>query len=327
MTAAPLPDALRTYLADPRVRRSLASLVQTRVPARDAEDVVQSVLCAALAAESVPEEASHLPRWIAGIARHKVADAHRRAYREPPLDEAHAHAESELEAPAPAFEARQLAARVAAEAAGDADATRTLEWIAREHEGETWAEIAKTERLPGAVVRKRISRFRRALRLRWRDAFGVSGAASVLAVVLAVALAASREGARDAIAPDDGVAHALVELGDWRVDRVDLDAATAPELRALAELEAMGMRVHIERARDATRVRVTCVTCTVRSMTYRVLSANAKTPSESHSDAPETLLLRDEAGRDHRVVITHGDSLRVRVDEGKWHGTLTLRRD
>jgi DNA-directed RNA polymerase specialized sigma24 family protein len=303
MTDSSLPDPLRAYLADPRVRRSLANLVQTRVPARDAEDVVQSVLCAALAAEVVPAEASHIPRWIAGIARHKVADAHRRAYREQPTEDA------EVAVPAPAFEMRQIAERVACEAAEDGAARRTLEWIAREHDGETWAEIARAERLPGAVVRKRISRFRRALRVRWLGAL-------VLLVAAGFSTRALRRSTSE-ILPDDPRGSALAGSGDWRIDHVDVDSQAAPEVQALARLEAQSARIHVE----GGRVRFTSP---LRTTTYVILA------ERRDAETSETLVLRDEAGHEHRVSVSRPDPraevVEVRIDEGKWRGTIALRR-
>ncbi len=212
--------------------------------------------------------------------------------------------EQEIEAPAPAFELRDIAGRVAGEAVGDAEAARALDWIAREHEGETWAEIGEAERLSGAVVRKRISRFRRALRLRWL------GAVALLLAVGGMAVEASR--APVAIVAEDSAGGALGANGDWSVERVVLDGDAAPEARLLAELEAASMRVHVEGA-------LVKLVSPVRSVAYRLERAEP-------DGARETLFLRDDAGRDHRVVVSRGEPLEVRIDEGRWRGTLILRR-
>jgi len=127
---------------------------------------VQTVLCEALASEHVPEEHEALRKWVVGIARHKIADHHRRLGRRrtielddelPDLDENHVQATS----------TRDLARWADEQVGDDATAQRTLEWMAREGEGETLAQIAAEAELPPDQVRQRVSRLRRWMRERW----------------------------------------------------------------------------------------------------------------------------------------------------------------
>src|ERR1700722_9004188 len=177
MPSEPLP--LRNdALGDPALLRSVHDFVRRRVPASDVDDVVQTVFCdalAAMAAPTHPREPDELKRWLLGIARHKVADRHRRALREPP---------SELPdietGPAP-IETREMV-RWAEEQAGETrDAKKILDWMAREGEGEKLEAIAADERVPAARVRQRVSRMRRVLKERW--------AAELAAVAMLAALA------------------------------------------------------------------------------------------------------------------------------------------
>src|SRR5690349_15785644 len=77
------PEKSPSPLADPALRRLLEDFVRRRVPATDVDDVVQTVLCDALAAQGRPTDEEELRKWLLGVARHKVADHHRRAVREP----------------------------------------------------------------------------------------------------------------------------------------------------------------------------------------------------------------------------------------------------
>jgi DNA-directed RNA polymerase specialized sigma24 family protein len=174
MPSAPLSQR-NDVLGDPALRKSVRDFVRRRVPPSDVDDVVQTVFCDALAAPSRPPEPAELKRWLLGIARHKAADRHRRTLRELPADL------SEIETgPAP-IETREMV-RWAEEQVGEApDAKKTLDWMAREGEGEKLKAIAADERLPAARVRQRVSRMRRALKERW--------AAELAAVAMLAALA------------------------------------------------------------------------------------------------------------------------------------------
>src|SRR5690349_5638501 len=76
---APKVDAA---LADPELRRFLLDFVKRRVSAADADDIVQTVLCDALVAKNLPTDKEELRKYLLGIAKHKVVDAHRRTARE-----------------------------------------------------------------------------------------------------------------------------------------------------------------------------------------------------------------------------------------------------
>jgi DNA-directed RNA polymerase specialized sigma24 family protein len=175
MPTLPTSRSHTDSLGDPALRRAVEKFVRRRVPPSDVEDVVQTVFVDALAAEGRPEDPGELARWLLGIARHKVVDRHRRATREPAME-----LPEIAITPAP-MEARALA-RWAEEQAGDkGDAQKTLDWMAREGEGEKLDAIAAEERIPAARVRQRVSRMRRWMKERW--------AAELAAVAMLAALA------------------------------------------------------------------------------------------------------------------------------------------
>jgi DNA-directed RNA polymerase specialized sigma24 family protein len=176
MSGEPLTPATDT-LGDPALRRSLADFVRRRVPAADVDDVVQTVLCDALAAPGRPVEPTELRRWLLGIARHKVVDFHRRAHREPPTEL------PDLEASPAPIEARELVQWAEKEAGSSRDAQRTLAWMAREGEGEKLEAIAAEEQLPAARVRQRVSRMRRWMKERWAAELAAVATIAVLAFV------------------------------------------------------------------------------------------------------------------------------------------------
>jgi DNA-directed RNA polymerase specialized sigma24 family protein len=162
-------------LGDPALRRSLEDFVRRRVPASDVDDVVQTVLCDALAAQVRPSDPAELRRWLLGIARHKVVDHHRRSHREPPAEL------PDIEASPAPIEARELVRWAERTAGEEGDAQKTLAWMAREGEGEKLEAIAAEEKVPAARVRQRVSRMRRWMKERW--------AAELAAVAMLAALA------------------------------------------------------------------------------------------------------------------------------------------
>ncbi len=171
------PPAMKTLLGDPALRRALSDFVRRRVPPSDVDDVVQTVLVDALAATNAPADPRELTRWMLGVARHKVADLHRRAHREPPAELPDLEA-----APAPIEEIEM--ARWAEEQAGSSrDAKQTLAWMAREGEGEKLEAIATDEQVPAARVRQRVSRMRRWMKERWLAELAAVAALGVVAVV------------------------------------------------------------------------------------------------------------------------------------------------
>jgi DNA-directed RNA polymerase specialized sigma24 family protein len=221
MTAVSSPE-LREVLARPDVRRRLVAAVSRRVPADATEDVVQAVLCDALVAREVPSIET-VPRWLFAIARHKVADFHRRAHRSRETDE-----DVELAVSDP-IEERDLLEHAKAIAPDP----RAFEWIVRAEEGATLAEIAKEEDLPAPVVRQRVSRLRRALR---------TALLTAAALAIAMLVAASHDRAHHEFGRigADPVAAAGFE-GSWRVVAVDCALGAPP-----ACATAIGTRVRIE---------------------------------------------------------------------------------
>jgi DNA-directed RNA polymerase specialized sigma24 family protein len=171
------PPAMKTLLGDPALRKALSDFVRRRVPPSDVDDVVQTVLVDALAATNAPADPRELTRWMLGVARHKVADLHRRAHREPPAEL------PDLEAvPAPIEELEM--ARWAEEQAGSSrDAKQTLSWMAREGEGEKLEAIATDEQVPAARVRQRVSRMRRWMKERWLAELAAVAALGAVALV------------------------------------------------------------------------------------------------------------------------------------------------
>lgn len=171
------PAPVKKSIGDPELRRALTEFVRRRVPPSDVDDVVQTVLVDALAAPNAPAEPRELTRWMLGIARHKVADLHRRAHREPPAELPDLEA-----APAPIEEIEM--ARWAEEQAGSSrDAKQTLTWMAREGEGEKLEAIATDEQVPAARVRQRVSRMRRWMKERWIAELAAVAALGIVAVV------------------------------------------------------------------------------------------------------------------------------------------------
>lgn len=182
-------------LGDASLRRSIESFVRRRVAAKDVDDVVQTVLCDALAAPSMPRDPKELRLWLIGIARHKVADMHRRGRREPPAEL------PEIEAlPAP-LEARELAAWAERQAGQERDAQKTLDWMAREGDGEKLEAIAAEERLPAARVRQRVSRMRRWMKERWRAE--LAAATAIVVALIAWWLMQPKEEPAPEARPDD----------------------------------------------------------------------------------------------------------------------------
>jgi DNA-directed RNA polymerase specialized sigma24 family protein len=156
-----------TRLGDPALREALLRYAQRRVPAGEAEDLVQNTLTEALSSSSAPEDPGELYRWVHGIARHKIADTYRRRARSLPLDDA----EPSTHDPEP--EARELGQWIERELPKTRDARATLDWLLREEDGERLDEIARD-------VALRVSRLRRHFHERWL-ALGAAGLALLLA--------------------------------------------------------------------------------------------------------------------------------------------------
>jgi DNA-directed RNA polymerase specialized sigma24 family protein len=137
-------------------------MVRGRAAEADVDDIVQATLADALAGASAPEDPTELRKWVFGIARHKIADHHRRASRLELED-----ALPEVEATSAPHGASDLLRWVKNELPDDEGAQKTLEWMTREADGDDLAAIAAEENLPAPRVRQRVSRLRRLLRERW----------------------------------------------------------------------------------------------------------------------------------------------------------------
>jgi RNA polymerase sigma factor (sigma-70 family) len=267
MTAVLSPSSgsdLREVLANPDVRRRLVAMISRRVPADATEDVVQSVLCDALVARDVPSIET-VPRWLFAIARHKVADFHRRARR-------HRETAETIEAASKEdpIEERDLLERAQAIAPDP----RALEWIVRTEEGATLAEIAEEEDLPAPVVRQRVSRLRRALR---------TALLAAAAITIALLVASSHQRAPRIGA--DPVAMVGLD-GSWHVVSTECAPGAPP-----ACATARGTRVRIEGNTATIGMLTLDVADTLREYHARVETTNATIRIES--DLGTVTLARD----------------------------------
>lgn len=177
MSAAREPRAHR-FLSAPETRRFLTDYIRKRVAERDVDDVVQTVLVEALASDRMPEHETEMRKWLVGVARHKIADLHRRAGREQPAELA------DIEAAPPPVEERELARWAEEQAKGNQEAKKTLDWMAREGEGDKLEHIAEEEQVPAARVRQRVSRMRRFMKERWLAELAAVAALAVLAFIV-----------------------------------------------------------------------------------------------------------------------------------------------
>jgi DNA-directed RNA polymerase specialized sigma24 family protein len=218
-------EHLRLYIANPATRSSLHAYVRRRGLADSADDLVQTVLCDALAVEAVPERNSELPRWLTGIARNKVVDERRRRARWK-----RAELDDEPQAPR-SSEARDLLRRIASEVV-EPEERRALDWLVREHQGDSLYLIALDQALEPSTLRQRICRLRKSLRARYL-------AALVLALGLGTVWAAHDPGARG----DESSASDVLSpyAGSWHVS----DATSAQYRRLQLRVSADGRHVRV----------------------------------------------------------------------------------
>ncbi|HSO34062.1 MAG TPA: sigma factor [Labilithrix sp.] len=301
MTMMPAPFFPRQAIAAPALRRTVAAMVRRRVPAGDVEDLAQTILCEALAAPGLPSDPAELRRFVAGIARHKVADFHRRTRR-------HDSSEvDELGVDPPPVEARALLARIVSSVASSVRERETLEWLVREHDGEQLRTIAEDAGLPAPAVRQRVSRLRRVLRAQWSHALAlllVAGACGVLAE------RARRESSAIVADPTgDPVARAaVVAQGQWRVAEVTAETSHA------AALEAKVVDIRIQGRRVSVTGPALAVTRSITDATTR-------------ADGSLAIELRDETGAvQHATAKVDGDRMQLTLHDGRLRGTATLVR-
>jgi DNA-directed RNA polymerase specialized sigma24 family protein len=178
----------------PAFRRTLVAMVRRHVPERDVEDIVQATLTCALT-PAAPKDEEALQRWLIGVARHKVADRHRRGRRESfELPEVAVDA-------APHSEADLVRWAEQALPEGGDDPRRTLGWMMREGDGEKLEAIAESEQVPAARVRKRVSRLRSHLRAQWKKELALLAALGVVAVLVWIARHAPKEDVAHEVRP------------------------------------------------------------------------------------------------------------------------------
>jgi RNA polymerase sigma factor (sigma-70 family) len=188
-------DRRAARLSEPALIASVSAFVRARVPAGEVDDIVQSALTEALAADRAPEHEDEVAAWVHGIARHKVVDWFRRARREtledPSVAEAVAVADSAPES------ARDLLRWARRELPDGEEHAQTLEWMLREGAGEKLESIATDEDVPAPRVRQRVSRLRKHYRVRW--AAQVAALAAILAIAIALVFVLRQK--KDQIAP------------------------------------------------------------------------------------------------------------------------------
>ncbi len=233
-------EQLLDYIANPATRTSLHAYVRRRGLEDSADDLVQTVLCDALAVAAVPERNSELPRWLTGIARNKVVDERRRRARWKRAD-----LPEDLEAPR-SSDARDLLQRIAREVV-EPEERRALDWLVREHEGDSLYLIALDQALAPSTLRQRICRLRKSLRARY------------LAPLLLALAIGSTWAIRDHGAPPAAVtmSDALSQYaGTWRVTHaspakyanlrlsVRIDGS---QIRVFGPSESLGRELRVER--------------------------------------------------------------------------------
>jgi RNA polymerase sigma factor (sigma-70 family) len=282
--------------------RNAAALVRRRVPAEEVEDVAQTIVCDALAARrDLPSEEEHR-RFVAGIARHKVADFHRRARRR--LDDATDEIDAAGPCDAMRYEARALLDRVVASVDGPRE-RETFEWLVREHHGEQLAEIAEEAGIPAPAVRQRVSRLRRLLRARWSHALAFLLVAGSCGAIARQAASPTDTIVADPIGDEATRAIGLAQ-GTWRVDRVlDDPALVASSVASVMRVRVEGSRITVGRTKREI-VRVT-----------------------SAGDGSLSLDLRDASGRIDHATVRWGDdaSLVVTLSDGPLRGSARLVRE
>ncbi len=299
MTMMPTPFFPRQAIGAPALRKTVSAMVRRRVPPGDVEDLAQTILCEALAAPGLPSDPAELRRFVAGIARHKVADFHRRTRRDDSSDV------DALEVGPPPVEARELLASIVASVSSSVRERETLEWLVREHDGEQLRTIAEDAGLPAPAVRQRVSRLRRVLRAQWAHALALLVVAGACG-----GLAERARHERSTISADptgDPVAlAALVAQGQWRVEHAVGEQDASLEAK-LVDVRIQGRRVTVSGP----------VSSVIRTLTAVI----------PRSDGTLALDLRDDSGAlQHATARIDGDRMWVTLHDGRVRGSATLVR-
>jgi DNA-directed RNA polymerase specialized sigma24 family protein len=210
---------LRRYVAHPRTRSSLTAYARRWGLSDTAEDVVQTVLCDALAVQAVPVPAADIPRWVSGIAKKKIADERRRRAR-------WHWVELEERAVATSPESADLLERIERELV-DPEQRRALGWLLREHAGDSLLEIAREQAIEAPTLRQRIHRLRRKLRARYL--------APLLLLVGLGSAFAWREHAHERSAAHSFASPLSRFNGRWRVVRAEPSRYSSLGLRVVVE--------------------------------------------------------------------------------------------
>jgi DNA-directed RNA polymerase specialized sigma24 family protein len=228
-------------VADPRLRRELAAMVARRVDGSEVEDLVQATLAEALASPALPTPPEEVRRFVFWIAQQRLVDFYRRRSRKrrevsaedrPLHDECDDGLVRPWDAPSSAGVTQPMAAMTDLLRWADAamppapEARRTFDWMLRESEGETLAEIASVERVPPLIVRKRVSRLRQHFRARWLKEIGALGLL-VVGIVVAFFVHYARSRSSES-------------AGSWRNERPETARSIRPEPSVPAATAANG---------------------------------------------------------------------------------------
>lgn len=324
----PIPETTRDQLARNDVRRGLTALLRRRVPPQEVEDVAQTVLADALSASVIPTDPEELRRWLTGIARHKIADFHRRAARtNARTSDAEPESIAASRSSEQSYEEREILESLLNEPRTRRDA-ETLEWLVREHAGERLQDIASETKIPATVVRQRVSRLRRAIRSRWVGVFGLVALLAGLSYLgfeaflhpsVAITPEPTTTNVHAPVLPASATPFDSLSKevdGDWIVQTVTSKTLTPNEKR-IVDTQAKGAVVHIH---DKT------IELEAKSMkvAWRV-DKFEKTPNGGRVH-----LVSDSGGfQDTADVVVGRDASGPRLEvtlHGRFGGTVLLRR-
>jgi DNA-directed RNA polymerase specialized sigma24 family protein len=324
----------RRQLEGQDVRRGLTALLRRRVPPQEVEDIAQTVLCDALAAGHVPSDPEEFRRWLTGIARHKIADFHRRAARGRARTAGGEGAEHVAASPT-AFEEREVLENLLAESRTRRDA-ETMEWLVREHDGERLIDIASEEGLPAPVVRQRVSRFRRALRARWVGLFALAlvvsgGGAYVVRGLDSPPELATAPRPHPSIAADPAASSAPVIVptpvptvdlareiqGDWVIQTVTPARPLSANEKRLSDVHTRSALVRVSQREIVLESKGLRLVWKIKTVTKTSTGLHVTLESEPGLvDAIDVGLIRDDRGPRLDAAL-HGARL---------SGTIALRR-